>query len=532
MPWYEKEDLEKAREMTAIEYLKRYEPQRLKPCRGLRHEYELTDHDSFKINEITSQWHWKSRDIGGISALNFLVHVNGMSFLDVVGFLLEQNPSYIPPNIQEREMAKKPFALPERAKDVNRIWNYLKHRGISRETFVYCVNQGILYESLPYHNVVFVGRDEKGQARYAFLRGIYDRGKPFKMEQSGSDKAYSFCVPPSGKCCRVAVYEAAIETLAHMTLEGNRTDKYRLSVGGIYAPKDGRRKKEEKPPLALEHFLENHPEVTQIEICTNNDGPGRYACETMKRTYRDRYEILINLPEREGADNKKSIEEVIETIQDTVNTAFMMIPEIDGTQGIDFRDYDCIKDLLVVELERSEFNGEHLSHGIFEKQPMEALVLYLRLEQKNQLVMVRLGRDVLEVCGVSQSTMMKQAMENTIKINPPVVMPVDTNGRFPYFILSNREGRNGATTITYPGMLEQLRKMAGMDFYVIPANIHEVLIVGKTENAPIRYLREALKQRNREMGIQQMLSDHVYEYSGRDKKLKRCLDEKKKNRER
>lgn len=234
--------------------------------------------------------------------MNFLVHVNGMSFLDVVGFLLEQNPSYIPPNIQEREMAKKPFALPERAKDVNRIWNYLKHRGISRETFVYCVNQGILYESLPYHNVVFVGRDEKGQARYAFLRGIYDRGKPFKMEQSGSDKAYSFCVPPSGKCCRVAVYEAAIETLAHMTLEGNRTDKYRLSVGGIYAPKDGRRKKEEKPPLALEHFLENHPEVTQIEICTNNDGPGRYACETMKRTYRDRYEILINLPEREGAD--------------------------------------------------------------------------------------------------------------------------------------------------------------------------------------------------------------------------------------
>ena len=56
----------------------------------------------------------------------------------------------------------------------------------------------------------------------------------------------------------------------------------------------------------------------------------------------------------------------------------------------------------------------------------------------------------------------KDAMENTIKINPPVVMPVDTNGRFPYFILSNREGRNGATTITYPGMLEQLRKMAGI----------------------------------------------------------------------
>ena len=130
---------------------------------------------------------------------------------------------------------------------------------------MYCVNQGILYESLPYHNVVLLAGMKKDKPGMLSCGGIYDRGKPFKMEQSGSDKAYSFCVPPSGKCCRVAVYEAAIETLAHMTLEGNRTDKYRLSVGGIYAPKDGRRKKEEKPPLALEHFLENHPEVTQIE---------------------------------------------------------------------------------------------------------------------------------------------------------------------------------------------------------------------------------------------------------------------------
>ena len=301
MPWYEKEDLEKAREMTAIEYLKRYEPQRLKACRGLRHEYELTDHDSFKINEITSQWHWKSRDIGGISALNFLVHVNGMSFLDAVGFLLEQNPSYIPPNIQEREMAKKPFALPERAKDVNRIWNYLKHRGISRETFVYCVNQGILYESLPYHNAVFVGRDEEGQARYAFLRGTYTKGKPFKAEVSGSNKRFCFFLPPKGESKKLAVYEAAIETMAHLTLE-RTVDKYRLSLGGISAPKEGETAYSFKKPAALESFLARHPEIEEIELCTNNDYAGRWAAEHIEKEYRDRYRIKRNLPEPEGYD--------------------------------------------------------------------------------------------------------------------------------------------------------------------------------------------------------------------------------------
>ena len=64
MPWIPEEEIKRAREITAIEYLKKYQPNRLKKS-SARNEWELTDHDSFKINEQTSQWHWKSRDIGG-----------------------------------------------------------------------------------------------------------------------------------------------------------------------------------------------------------------------------------------------------------------------------------------------------------------------------------------------------------------------------------------------------------------------------------------------------------------------------------
>ena len=74
----------------------------------------------------------------------------------------------------------------------------------------------------------FVGRDETGTARYAFLRGTYTRGEPFKAEVPGSDKRFCFLLPPKGKTNRVAVYEAAIEPMAHLTLEGT-TDKWRLS---------------------------------------------------------------------------------------------------------------------------------------------------------------------------------------------------------------------------------------------------------------------------------------------------------------
>lgn len=44
--------MESARRMTAMEYLRKYQPYRLKKS-SARNEWELTDHDSFKISEIS-----------------------------------------------------------------------------------------------------------------------------------------------------------------------------------------------------------------------------------------------------------------------------------------------------------------------------------------------------------------------------------------------------------------------------------------------------------------------------------------------
>lgn len=160
-----------------------------------------------------------------------------------------------------------------------------------------------MYESAPYHNAVFVGKDTEGIPRYAFLRGIYDRnGKSFRIEQAGSDKKYAFYVPPNRESIRVAVYEACIDALAHMTLEGGTAEKYRLVLGGISAPKEGELRKEGKKPQVLEYFLSEHPEIREIEICTDNDFAGRWACGQMKQAYQERYHIIENLPQIEGAD--------------------------------------------------------------------------------------------------------------------------------------------------------------------------------------------------------------------------------------
>ena len=248
MPGVTEEQITAAKQMSAIEFLRRYRPGQLVKAES-RGEFQLKEHDSFKINETTSLWHWKSRDVGGKSALDYLIKVEGLKFVEAVQTLCEENPSYVPPVSQSEQ--PKEFLLPPAAENNRRVFAYLLKRGIDRKVIEACIRAGILYESADYHNAVFVGKDETGTARYAFLRGTYTRGNPFKAEVSGSDKRFCFCLPPKRETKKLAIYEAAIEPLAHLTLEGT-TDKWRLSLGGIYAPEEGiQTSRDMKNPIAL-----------------------------------------------------------------------------------------------------------------------------------------------------------------------------------------------------------------------------------------------------------------------------------------
>ena len=298
MPGVTKEQVAAARQMTAIEFLRRYRADDLVKS-SARGEFELKSHDSFKINGESSLWHWKSRGIGGKSALDYLMHVEGCSFVEAVKMLCDEQPSFIPQRHEEVERQRPPFKLPEKSPTTTRVEAYLRCRGISQAVIDHCLQTGILYESLPYHNCVFVGRDAGGTPRYAALRGTYTYGKQFKGESTGSDKRFGFCIKPTAESGTVAVFEAAIDAMAEMTLAGDAADKYRLSLGGIYAPEEGR---DIHPPAALEKFLAQHPRVDRIEFCLDNDPPGRAAAAALARLYGERYQVAVRLPPIEGFD--------------------------------------------------------------------------------------------------------------------------------------------------------------------------------------------------------------------------------------
>ena len=298
MPGVTKEQVAAARRMTAIEFLRRYRAADL--VKSSAHgEFELKSHDSFKINGESSLWHWKSRGIGGKSALDYLLHVEGCSFVEAVRLLCDEQPVFTPKIHANVERKRPPFEPPEKSPTSTRVEAYLRCRGISQAVIDHCLQTGILYESLPYHNCVFVGKDAEGTPRYAALRGTYTYGKQFKAESTGSDKRFGFCIAPTAESSALAVFEAAIDAMAEMSLAGDAADKYRLSLGGIYASEEGR---EIHPPAALEEFLAQHPRVDRIEFCLDNDPPGRAAAAALARLYGERYRVAVRLPPIEGFD--------------------------------------------------------------------------------------------------------------------------------------------------------------------------------------------------------------------------------------
>ena len=82
---YSPDEVQRAKKMDLLTYLRQYEPQELVHLSG--DNYCTRTHDSLKISN--GKWYWFSRGIGGRSALDYLIKVKGMSFPDAVGLLLE-----------------------------------------------------------------------------------------------------------------------------------------------------------------------------------------------------------------------------------------------------------------------------------------------------------------------------------------------------------------------------------------------------------------------------------------------------------
>lgn len=275
------QDLARVKKLSALDFYKNYAPDELVRV-GRNDSYCLRSHDSIKLSNGLWCW-WSNGQIGGRSALDLLIKVEGYDFLDAANYLKNLIDT-MPPVISVPRKKKQNFCLPYRNDSDALVRLYLiADRHLDPELVDYLLKTKIIYEEAYTHNAVFLGFDETGLPAYAFKRGV---GSDFKQEAPGSNKAYSFQLA-NAESEDLHIFESAIDLLSWISILKMDNKDYRnagyLSMGGVTD--------QNSIPLALVLYLERYPQVRNIYIHFDSDGAGFKATTRLSRLLQEKYTV-------------------------------------------------------------------------------------------------------------------------------------------------------------------------------------------------------------------------------------------------
>ena len=285
--------VEQARNADIIAFLEKYHGFTFKPMGGA---YRCRQHQSLAVKADRLSWYWHSRSVGGFGALDYLVKVENMAFREAVEVITGATPPTAPP--RHETPPPKVLVLPEAAGISLRLYDYLcVKRGIDGEVVNSLIQREMLYEDRR-GNVVFVGYDEQGAARFASLRGTHG---DFRGDCSGSDKRYGFGVAACTPSDRLYLVESAVDLMSHASLVNADTGDTgawkrhsRLSLAGT-------------SDTAIPFFLNQHKAVKVLVFCLDNDTAGREAAVMMARKYAAKGYTVLNEPPR-GKDFNEDLQ--------------------------------------------------------------------------------------------------------------------------------------------------------------------------------------------------------------------------------
>lgn len=291
MPYIAPEIITEAKRMDLLTYLSEYEPEEL--VKFSSNTYTTKTHDSLKISN--GKWMWWSRGFGGKSALDYLIKVRGMSFPKAVEAIMGNGSvSYNRPE-KVSSYENQPLFLPEKSPSSDVVVEYLFSRGIDYEIINYCLDNELIMESLPYHNVVFIGYDEERKPKCAAYRATNQ--SRLMGDCTGSKKQYSFRLT-ADNTGEVHLFECAIDLLSYATLlklDGKEWREHNLvSLAGVYAPRT--KIEESKVPVSVRKILQKDKSIKRIILHLDNDIAGRKATKALQTILKDEYEVVDDPP--------------------------------------------------------------------------------------------------------------------------------------------------------------------------------------------------------------------------------------------
>lgn len=190
------------------------------------------------------------------------------------------------------------------------------------------------------------------------------------------------------------------------------------------------------------------------------------------------------------------------------------------------KDYNQYKSRISLQLMDVEMNRELLELCIWEPFLNLALVPYIDLENKSIII----TKGILEAWNVPKEFVFSEAKANTFKLNKVVVMNLDNLLRVMkdvqieksnLLIFSNDMHNFGSALLAYDKALEYVGSILGENFWIIPASIHECLIMKESDYlSDVNQILEIVKEMNRSFcKTEEVLTNSIYFYDIEKKKV-------------
>ena len=246
-----------------------------------------------------------------------------------------------------------------------------------------------------------------------------------------------------------------------------------------------------------------------------------------------------------------------EEFETIINSIINMYRESAPSEDIDmssFMNFELVKDRICFKLCNTNKNSDILDK--LPSVPFYDLSIIFYVLVNNELFgsgQILIRNEHMKMWGVNVSDIMTCARKNTPKLlgfklsNIIDVMKsiLERNNSIsedevPEFshleececfmwVLSNEEGFNGAASILYPNVCDDIFEVVGKNYFIIPSSIHELIVVPDNEgtegdelwNNKCNQLRDMIHQVNEsEVPEAEILSENLYYYNAFDKVFK------------
>ena len=203
-----------------------------------------------------------------------------------------------------------------------------------------------------------------------------------------------------------------------------------------------------------------------------------------------------------------------------------------------------IKEKIVFQIINTEQNREMLEN-MPHREFLNLSIIYrmvVDMDVEHGVSSAIITNVLAEKYKLDENELFKLAAENTKRLFPPIITPMsdiisrmfagnmddtmidDIPSDEMMYIISNKQGVNGAVSILFEDVLHNLAEKLDNDLYILPSSIHECILISAKCGDPYELAQMVTQINMSEVRLSERLSNQVYHYDKDLRKISLATD--------